>query len=45
LIIATTKEELAGMEDRGRRKTNVLVFGLGEDKEKTMDDRRKMRKE
>lgn len=41
LIRATTKEELAEMEDRGRRKTNVLIFGLGEDKEKAMDDRRK----
>jgi hypothetical protein len=31
LIRATTKEELAEMEDRGRRKTNVLIYGLGKD--------------
>jgi hypothetical protein len=41
MIEATTKEQLAAMEDRVRRKTNILIFGMKENKEKSVEERKR----
>jgi hypothetical protein len=41
MIEEKTKDQLAEMEDRVRRKTNILIFGIKENKEKAAEERKK----
>jgi hypothetical protein len=41
MIEATAKDQLAEMKDRVRRKTNILIFGIKESKDKSSEDRKK----